>query len=116
MFTAYLVVTIVTAAGNAVAAAMDLARVGWVVDNMTKYGIPHSWLLSLGLLKAAGAAGLLLGFAVPPLGLAAAAGLVAYFAGAIFTVVRARCYAHLPFPAVPFVLAAGSLLLHIAAV
>jgi len=52
----------------------------------------------LGSAKALGAAGLLTGLAVPAIGIAAAAGLVVYFAGAVVTIVRARAYAHVPFP------------------
>jgi hypothetical protein len=46
----------------------------------------------LGLLKAAGALGLLVGVVVPPIGIAAAAGLVLFFVGAIITHLRARFY------------------------
>lgn len=109
MSTAYLVLTILTAAANLVGAAVDFLRNGWILDNMAKYGVPRSWLPLLGAAKAAGAVGLLVGLAVPVLGIAAAVGLLLYFAGAIVTVARARVYAHLPFPGVYLLLAAATL-------
>jgi hypothetical protein len=52
------------------------------------------------------------GLAVPAVGVAAAAGLVLYFVGAVATVVRAQCYEQ--YYAVPFLLlAAGSLALRL---
>jgi hypothetical protein len=47
-------------------------------------------MLPLGTVLAAGAIGLLVGLALPPLGLAAAIGLVLYFVCAIGAHVRAR--------------------------
>lgn len=47
-------------------------------------------MVPLGLLLAAGAAGLLIGFAVPVLGIAAAGGLVIYFLCAVGAHVRAH--------------------------
>jgi hypothetical protein len=52
-------------------------------------GIPRRYVPVLGSLLAAGTAGLLLGFAVPPLGTAAATGLVLYFTGALIAHLRA---------------------------
>jgi hypothetical protein len=46
----------------------------------------------LGILKAAGAIGLLVGIGVPLIGTAAAVGLVLFFIGAIITHLRARDY------------------------
>jgi hypothetical protein len=65
--------------------------------------------LTLGALKAAGAAGLLMGIGLPVIGVAAAVGLILFFAGAIVTVTRAHWYSHVPFPAAFLVLAAASL-------
>jgi len=115
MFTAYIVVTVLAAGANTYAAVVDFARVEWVVANMTELRIPQSQLFPLGAVKAAGALGLLLGFAVPPIGLAAAIGLVLYFVGAVATVVRARCWNQIPYPTVFLLLATGALALHLAA-
>jgi multisubunit Na+/H+ antiporter MnhC subunit len=38
------------------------------------------------------------GLFVPVIGVAAGIGLVLYFTGAVATVIRARWYAHIPFP------------------
>ena len=114
MFTAYVVVVAATAAANLAAAAADFLRVEWILGNMTRYGVPHSWLYPLGAAKAAGAVGLLAGLVVPALGIAAAAGLVLYFVGAVISVTRARWYSHLPFPAFFLLLAACSLALGLA--
>ncbi|GAA3097129.1 hypothetical protein GCM10020254_48070 [Streptomyces goshikiensis] len=59
---------------------------------------PQGWWTRLGAAKAAGAAGLLLGLFVPVIGAVAAVALVLYFTGAVITVIRARSYAHIPFP------------------
>jgi hypothetical protein len=109
--TAYLLVTVLTAALNAYAAYVDFIRAEWVVANITRYGIPHSWLFSLGAVKAAGAAGLLVGVVTPAIGIVAAAGLVVYFIGAAVTVVRAGWYSHLRYPTPFLLLAVGSLVL-----
>jgi hypothetical protein len=98
------------AAANTFAAAVDFARAQWILDNMTRYGVPRRWLPVLGALKAAGALGLLAGFGVPALGLAASTGLVLYFVGAIVTVIRSGWYSHIPYPAVFLLLAVGSLI------
>jgi DoxX-like family len=104
------VIIAMAAAANAFAAAVDFARVQWILDNMTRYGVPRRWLPVLGALKAAGALGLLAGFGVPALGLAASAGLVLYFVGAIVTVIRSGWYSHIPYPAVFLLLAVGALI------
>lgn len=114
MFTAYVIVTVLAAAANVYGAAVDFARADWVVANMTRYGIPQSWLQSLGAAKAAGALGLLVGIGVPALGLAAAGALVVYFVGALATVTRARVYGDIPYPGIYFVLAVGALVLRLA--
>jgi hypothetical protein len=111
MFMAYVVVTILAAAIYAYSAYVDFTSAEWVLDSMSKYGVPHSWLFYLGALKAAGALGLLAGIGVPLIGAAAAIGLVGYFIGAIVTVVRARWYSHLPYPAIFLLPAVASLLL-----
>ena len=114
MSDAYLVVTILAAAMCAYGAYVDFARAGWILDNMTRYGVPYAWLPLLGVLKAAGALGLLIGIWVPVIGNAAAIGLVVFFVGAIVTVLRARCYSHLPYPVMFLLPAAGSLALRLA--
>ncbi|MEJ2855667.1 MULTISPECIES: DoxX family protein [unclassified Saccharothrix] len=109
MFIAYVVLTVVTVAANLAAAAVDFARSKWVLENMAGYGLPASWIVPLGVLKAAGAVGLLAGFVVPVLGVAAAVGLVLYFVGAVAVVVRARVWGDVVYPAAFLGLAVASL-------
>jgi DoxX-like family len=98
--------------GQHLCATNDFTRAEWVV-NMTRLGVPDSWLFSLGALKAAGALGLLVGIGVPLIGVAASVGLVLFFVGAIVTAMRAHWYTHFyPWPFLP--LAAGSLVLQLA--
>lgn len=92
MFTAYLIVTLLAAAANIFSAALDFIRFKPILINMARVGVPASWLTMLGILKAAGAIGLLIGIGVPLIGTAAAIGLVLFFVGAIATHLRARDY------------------------
>ncbi|KAA8889294.1 DoxX family protein [Nocardia colli] len=114
MSIAYVIVTIAAAAAMLIASGVDVFRAQWVRDNMRSYGIPDWTLYPLAVIKAAGAVGLLVGLAVPPLGLAAAICLVLYFFGAIFTIVRARGYGDLAYPMPYLALAAASLVLFVA--
>jgi hypothetical protein len=67
----------------------------------------------LGILKAAGATGLLVGIGVPLIGTAAAIGLILFFVGAIIIHLRARDYSL--GPAVAFLLlAVAALVLRLA--
>lgn len=114
MSTAYVAVTLAAVAANAVIATADLLRARFVLDNSAAVGVPESWLTPLGLLKAAGSAGLLLGLVgVPLIGQAAAVGLVLFFVGAIITHLRTRNYA-LVFPGMYLVLAVAALALALA--
>ncbi|WP_040778209.1 DoxX family protein [Nocardia pneumoniae] len=114
MAIAYVVATVLAAAAALLAAGIDVVRAEWVRTNMKAYGVPESWLAPLAVIKAVGGAGLLVGLAVPPIGVAAAAGLVVYFLGAVLTVIRARWYTHIGYPLPYLVSAAASLALSIA--
>jgi hypothetical protein len=92
------VVVVLAAAWIGFSAFSLLTRKDYVVDGLVQYGVPESWWAWLGTAKALGAAGLLVGLAVPAIGVAASAALVAYFIGAVITVVRARAYGQIPFP------------------
>jgi hypothetical protein len=98
MSTTTQIVVILAAAWIAFSAYSLLTGKAFVVDNLVAYGVPKSWWPWLGSVKGLGAAGLLAGLAVPALGVAAAAGLALYFAGAIATIIRAGSYGHVPFP------------------
>ncbi|WP_158885874.1 DoxX family protein [Amycolatopsis anabasis] len=115
MFIAYVVVTTITIALNAGIAVADLARAKFVLANSAEVGLPRSWIPPLAALKAAGAIGLLLGLVgVRPLGIAAAIGLVLFFAGALIAHLRARVFYNIAFPGVYFGLAVASLALALA--
>jgi DoxX-like family len=112
VFAAYVAITVVTILANASIAVADLARARFVIANMDEVHVPRPWLPRLAALKAAGAAGLLLGLAgVPPLGLAAAIGLVLFFTGALATHVRTRVFHNIAVPGIFFALATASLAL-----
>jgi len=92
MFIAYIVVTLLAAAANIFSATLDFIRYKQVLINMAKAGVSESWITVLGILKAAGAMGLLVGIGVPLIGTAAAIGLILFFVGAIITHLRAQDY------------------------
>jgi DoxX-like family len=92
MFVAYVIVTVLAAAATIYAATNDFTRPAWLLTGMSKLGVPESWLPILGILKAAGALGLLVGLSMPLIGIAAAAGLTVFFFGAVITHLRARDY------------------------
>lgn len=100
MFTAYLIITVATIAANAAIAVADLARAEFVLANSDGVGVPRSWVPWLGALKAAGAAGLLLGLlGFRLIGIAAGVGLVLFFVGAVAVHVRAGVDRSMAFPA-----------------
>ncbi|HEX9999864.1 MAG TPA: DoxX family protein [Actinoplanes sp.] len=88
MFAAYVTVTIVAAVFTGIAAVTYLMGHDYPKTQADMKRIPRSWLPVLGLLLAAGSAGLLAGFAVPILGTVAAGGLVLYFVGALVAHLR----------------------------
>jgi hypothetical protein len=73
-------------------ATLDFIRFKPILINMARVGVPAGWITMLGILKAAGAVGLLVGIEVPLIGTAAAIGLVLFFVGAIATHLRAGDY------------------------
>ncbi|KUJ68741.1 hypothetical protein ACZ90_17880 [Streptomyces albus subsp. albus] len=99
MSAACLVVTLAAIAANAGMAVVDLTKSRFVLANSAEVRIPASWIPWLAALKAAGAAGLLLGLlGVPFVGVAAAVGLVLFFVGAMAVHVRNRVFHNIAFP------------------
>ncbi|MDO3702627.1 DoxX family protein [Micromonospora sp. C28SCA-DRY-2] len=111
MSTSYVVVTVLAAAMVGFSAASVFLGAKWVVEPLADYGVPRSWWPWLGAAKAAGALGLLVGLVVPVVGVLAGVGLALYFTGAVVTVLRARSYAHVPFPLLYAAPVVGSLAL-----
>jgi hypothetical protein len=109
--TAYVVVTLITILVTAGITIADLCRAGFVLANAAEVGLPQCWLPKLAVLKGAGAVGLLLGLAVPLIGIAAAGGLVLFFIGALVAHVRAGVFYNIYFPGTYFALAVASLVL-----
>ncbi|WP_433871807.1 DoxX family protein [Saccharopolyspora sp. CA-218241] len=100
------VATAACIAANLFIAIADLRRAGFVLANSAEVGLRPSALPHLAALKAAGAIGLVLGFAgLPWLGLAAGIGLVLFFVGAVGAHVRARVFHNIGFPALYLLLA-----------
>lgn len=114
--TVYVIVVLINAVLLTFTAVLNFIRFEPILVNMDRLAVPRGWLPLLGLLKLAGAAGLLAGLAVPALGLAAAICVVLFFAGAVFQ------HLNLPepkldvlFPGVLFTLAIATLVLHLTA-
>lgn len=83
MLVPYLALTSLTALGAAVGAWMNWVGHPIPVAAAQQVEVPRSWMRPLGTLLGAAALGLMAGFAVPALGVCAAAGLVLYFVGAV---------------------------------
>ncbi|MFI7552094.1 DoxX family protein [Micromonospora sediminimaris] len=114
MSNAYLAVTALTIAANVAIGVADLRRAEFVLHNSARVGVAPSLLPLLAALKIAGAAGLIAGLlGVRPLGLAAAAGLVLFFVGAVASHVRARVYDNIAFPLSYLALAVATFVLDV---
>jgi DoxX-like family len=90
MHIAYVLTTVLAALANGYAAALNFVGAESVKVVADRVRVSQRWMIPLGTLLAAGATGLLAGFAVPVLGIAAAVGLVLYFVCAITAHVRAH--------------------------
>nr|WP_042198942.1 DoxX family protein [Kibdelosporangium sp. MJ126-NF4]CEL23634.1 integral membrane protein [Kibdelosporangium sp. MJ126-NF4]CTQ93171.1 integral membrane protein [Kibdelosporangium sp. MJ126-NF4] len=112
MSTAFVIVAAATIAVNILAALADFARAKFVLANSAELGLPPSWVLPLGVLKLAGAAGLVLGLlGVEFIGIAAAVGLVLFFVGAVGIHVWKGVYHNIVYPGACLVLAGATLVL-----
>ncbi|MFF5564391.1 DoxX family protein [Streptomyces sp. NPDC012623] len=96
MFIAYAVVGIMLALALTGSAFADITRAERIVTSLSELGVPDSWFVPLGLVKIAGALGLVIGLWVPFLGVAAAIGVVLYFIGALITHLRVKDHAVAP--------------------
>jgi hypothetical protein len=98
----------------AFAAGRKLSHRPDVVAAYARVGVPEHQLNRLAFLLLLGAGGLVIGLVWAPLGIAAAACLVAYFLLAVAAHVRHADKAHLPTPLVLLTLAVAVLLLRLA--
>jgi hypothetical protein len=90
MHVTYVVITILAALANGYAATLNFAGAKSVKVVADKVQVSRRWMVPFGILLASGALGLLIGFALPVLGAAAAIGLVLYFTGALGAHLRVR--------------------------
>ncbi|MHA6623186.1 DoxX family protein [Pseudonocardia sp. DLS-67] len=88
MFVVYAILTSVTALAAAAGTWMNYTHHPIPVAAARQVQVPESWMVPLGTLQGAGALGLIAGFAFPPIGLAAASGLVLFFIGAVVAHLR----------------------------
>ncbi|MGB8387406.1 DoxX family protein [Mycobacterium sp.] len=112
MNTASVVITLITVTITAGIAAADFIPAGFVLANSAEVGVPRSWLPAVGAVKLAGAVGLVVRLLGPRVvGVAAAAGLVLFFVGAVVTHLRARVLYNIAFPGAYLCLSGASLAL-----
>ncbi|MFD0555460.1 DoxX-like protein [Stackebrandtia endophytica] len=106
---ALLIGTVLCIVANAVETVAKAMRARFVLENSAAVGLDERWLPSLAVLEGLGVAGLVLGLLwIPPLGLAAAVGLVLFFVVAIVVHCRARVLSNLAFPSTFLVLAVAA--------
>jgi len=86
----YVVVTMLTALALGYAASLNFVGAESVKEVADRVNVSQRWMVPLGTVLAAGALGLLVGFAIPALGVAAAIGLVLYFICALSAHIRAH--------------------------
>lgn len=86
----YVAITILVALANSYAASLNFVGAESVKATADHVHVSQKWMIPFGILLASGAVGLLIGFALPVLGTAAAIGLVVYFVCALSAHIRAR--------------------------
>ena len=82
------VLVIFLAFASSMSAVGKLRKMPQVMETMAQVGVKPDQIRLLAFLEIAGALGLIAGFAVPMLGVAAAAGLTLYFTGAVIAHLR----------------------------
>jgi len=88
MHISYLVITLLATLAIGYAAALNFIGADSVKAVADQVQVSQKWMIPFGVLLALGAAGLLIGIAIPVLGTAAAIGLVVYFACALSAHIR----------------------------
>jgi len=90
MIIATVVASVLVALVSAASGIPKIAGTAPMVEEAAHLGLPRIAYTVIGSLELAAAAGLLAGLAVPPLGSAAAAGLVLMMTGAVISHLRVR--------------------------
>jgi DoxX-like family len=90
MHIVYVLIVILAALAYAYAACLNFVGSESVKLVADKVQVSHKCMIPFGMLLASGAAGLLVGLAMPALGTAAAIGLVVYFICALAAHIRVR--------------------------
>lgn len=90
MFIFYVVITILVALATGYAATLNFVGAESVKVVSDRVAVSQRWMIPFGILLASGSIGLLLGFALPALGAAAAIGLTLYFICALGAHIRVR--------------------------
>ena len=84
----YVVIIVVAALVYGYAAMLNFVGAESVKVVADRVRVSQKWMIPFGVLLASGALGLLIGLAVPVVGIAAATGLVVYFVGALIAHIR----------------------------
>ncbi|GLZ80843.1 membrane protein [Actinorhabdospora filicis] len=108
---AYKIVTVVAALWVAFSAYSLWTKKAYTADPLRAYGVDEKFWGVLGALKLAGAVGLVVGFWIPFLGVAAGIGLILYFLGALVFIVRAKWFGHIAAPMMYLLPVGASLIL-----
>lgn len=116
MFVATIVVTTVLLLMLLISARRKLARSPEVVESYRRVGVPPSRLGVLAALLIGGGIGVVAGLAWPPIGIAAASCLVAYFVLAIAAHVGRREFGTIATPMVILLASAATLGLRLASI
>ena len=90
MLAAYVTFTCLAALACAYATYASFTHARFVADTAQRLSLPELLMAPFGALLGMAGAGLLAGFALPVLGIAAASGLIVYFVTALATHLRAR--------------------------
>jgi uncharacterized membrane protein YphA (DoxX/SURF4 family) len=113
MSIAYDIVGILLALILLASAVGKLTHLTPVVDNLTGLGVPLGMFPYLAACEITGAIGLVIGLWYPPLGTAAALGVVLYFVGAVSAHLRKSDFKGVPTAAIMLVAATTALLLQV---
>ncbi|OZD65726.1 hypothetical protein CH263_12495 [Rhodococcus sp. 06-1059B-a] len=116
MFIATGVVSVVLAVVLVISARGKLVRDPSIIPTMQTVRIPERLLPILASLEIAGALGLVVGLVWWPIGVAAAAGVVLYFVGAVIAHVRVRDFSGIAPSAVLGLAAAAALALRLSSI